>query len=69
MIQLSLEVYYHNREFITVTCVHVRDTFDKPFHTTDVHPPENIYKCPSDQKHRDAKTGSVKTILQGFLLN
>lgn len=57
MIQLPLEVYYHNREFITITCVHVRDTSDKPFHTTDVHLPGNICKSPLDQKHRDAKTG------------
>lgn len=55
MIQLSLGVYYHNREFITVTCVHVRDNSDKPLHTTDAHLPENICKCPLNQKHRDAK--------------
>lgn len=66
MTQLSLEVYYHNREFITITCVHVRDTSDKLFHTADVQIPENICKCPLDQKHRGTKSRSSKNCLARF---
>lgn len=65
-IQLSLEVYYHNREIITITCVHVRDTSDKLFHTTDVHLPKNICKCPLNQKHRDAKNRLNQNYLARF---
>lgn len=66
MTQLSLEVYRHNRELITITCVHVRDTSDKLFHTSDVQIPENICKCPLDQKHRDEKSRSSQNYLARF---
>lgn len=66
MIQLSLEVYYHNREFITITCVHVRDTSDKSFHTTDMHLVENICKCPLVQKHRNAENRLSQNYLARF---
>jgi len=53
-------------EFISTTCVHVRDTAEKSSHTTDVHLTENTCKCHFVQKHRGAKNRLSQNYLARF---
>lgn len=54
-------------EFISMTCVHVRDTADKKSsHTTDVHLLEKICKHHFVQKQRGAKNRLSQNYLARF---